>query len=272
MDVILTTTGVDYNVNRLYVASQDGPTAGQNSLWVVNTLGVTGSGPPDVFCRGLLPSTSGTLLDAEISPWISYDGSTFYFQSTNGFLRAYETDGSPRIAGSTILSGTGIGTPGFLIKSSFWQDYDKFLLGQTRLYFVTQNGGLWCLDDLGNDFDACPEWTSMPSYENVLANPKPTPVAFPMLMEPRIWLTGGDNGGSSHEGRGVLFEVSTADGSLLKTYTVNGPCSGSGASADCGAAAGNLSVSSFNYDALYFGNTAGKLFRVNLSGFYGTLP
>ena len=270
MDVVLNTPGVDYNLNYLFVTSQDGPTAGQNSLWVVNTLGPATSGPADAVCRGLLPSTSGTLLDSEMSLWMSYDQSTFYFQSSNGLLRAYDTTGTPRIAGSGIITGAGIGTPGFKIKSSFWQDYDKFLLGQARLYFVVQDGGLWCIDDLGSDFDICPEWNAVPTYQNALTTK--TVFAFPMLMEPRLWLPGGDNNSSNHEGRGVLFQISTADGSLQKTFTVNGPCTGSGASADCGSALGDISVSSFNYDALYFGNAAGKLFRVNLNGNYGSLP
>jgi hypothetical protein len=272
LDVILNSPGVDYNLNRLYATSQDGPTGGQSSLWVLNTLGPATSGPASATCRGMLPSVSGSLLDSDMSLLISYDETTFYFQSSNGLVRAYNTDGTPRIAGSSIITSTVVSSPGYLIKSSMWQDFDKYLAGDTRLYFVTQDGGLWCVDDLGSAFALCPEWPSNPVYRNASASPRPTPFAFPMLMEPRLWLTGGDNGGSNHEGRGVLFQVSTADGSVQRTFTVNGPCTGSGVSADCGAALGDISVSSLNFDALYFGNTAGKLFRVNLNGFFGSLP
>ena len=270
MDIVLATPGVDYNTNYLYVTTEDGPTAGQNSLWILNTLGPAASGAATDDCRGMLVSSSSTLLDIDTSLWMSYDLTTFYFQSANGLLRAYKTsDLTARIGGSTVITNIVAGSPGYLVKTSFWQDYDKYLQGQTRLYFVTQDGGVWCVDDLFNDFELCPEWTSNPAYQNVSASPSPTPFAAAMLMEPRIWVAGGDNTGSSHEGRGVLFQLSTADGSLEKTFTINGPCTGSGASADCGVVLGDISTGNA-FDALYFGSDAGKLYRINLSGGYGT--
>lgn len=275
MDIIVGTPFVDYYTNRLYVATNDGPTSGKTSLWVVNTMGPAFSGAPTQNCRGMKPATYSGLNDVDTSIWESYDGSTFYFQSNQGDLYAYRTSGttSLRINGTKV---TGSANPSNNMKFSVWQDYyytrpsdPNFL---TRLYIVTQDGGVWCVEDLGNSFDVCPtdEWPDNPVYQNLDGNGA-TSVSAGMLLEPNFWVGGGSKTAAPHQGRGVLFQYDTATGSLVKTFPVGGSCTGSGASADCGVTIGDLSTS-VQADALYFGTSAGHLYRINLSGSYGSLP
>ncbi|MGH7343018.1 MAG: hypothetical protein ACREKH_21240, partial [Candidatus Rokuibacteriota bacterium] len=172
------------------------------------------------------------------------------------------------------------GNPGGFIKSSVWQDYNQYLLGNTRLYFVTQSGAIWCLDDLevagiANDFDKCsddparitPLWTNNPAYihsggpigiTNGVSSGA-TIVGSGMLLEPSFWV-GGAAGGTGDFGQGTLFQIDTTNGSLAKAFVV-----------DTEATIGDLSTS-VTADALYMGTSAGRLYRINLSGSYGSLP
>ena len=276
MDIVPATPWVDYYKNRLYITTEDGPTAGQNSLWVLNTLGPATSGAADSTCRGMLVNSFGALLDNDNTLWESYDGSTFYFQSSDGKLRAYDTGGnaSPRISGSTVITSVVSGNPGFLIKSSVWEDYYKFLLGQKRLYFVTQDGGVWCVDDdLNHAFNLCPtqEWPDNPVYQNLFATGGPTPLSAGMLLEPHFWVGGGDNLGD-HAGRGTLFQIRVGQAGSDDCSAVS-PCGVTEKTfvVDSTSTLGDLSTT-VSADALYVGTTAGRLYRINLSGSYGSLP
>jgi hypothetical protein len=284
MDIVPSTPFVDYYKNRLYITTEDGPTAGQNSLWVLNTLGPTSSGAADSTCRGMLVQSYGSLLDNNNTLWESYDGSTFFFQSGNGLLRGYDTSGNTRarISGSAVITNVVSGSPGFLIKSSVWEDYYKFLLGLRRLYFVTQDGGVWCVDDNlldPGDFNLCPtqEWPDNPVYQNVNATGGPTPLAAGMLLEPHFWAGGGDNLGD-HAGRGTLFQIRVGQAGIdgqpgTDNCSSTSPCGGTDKTfvVDSTSTLGDLSTS-VAADALYVGTSAGRLYRINLSGSYGSLP
>jgi hypothetical protein len=266
MDIVAGTPWVDYLRNSLYLPSEDGPTAGQESLWILDTRGPTTPGGATSDCKGTLKNRFGAILDNDFTIWQSYDNSTFYFQTTNGLLHAYTTDTpAARIGASTVITSVVTGSPGFLIKGSVWQDYNKYLEGKTRLYFVTQNGGVWCVDDLGNTFSRCPvgEWPTNPIYQhstgaNGVATGA-TPLAGGMLLEPHLWFGGGDNG-SDHFGLGTIFQLSTTNGALEKTFV-----------ADSTSTLGEISVAE-SADALLVGSTAGRIYRINLSGYYGSLP
>lgn len=266
MDVITTQVVVDYEGNRLLVTTEDGFSTAQNSLWIISSLGPTGSGG-SADCNGMLVASIGSLRDIATTLWQNYDGSSFYFQNSDCALYARDTaTGATGISDSTVVSSnTTDAAPGCLIKNSVWQDYNKYLEGSTRLYFVTQNGGIWCVDEVvGVDFDLCTDWPTNPVY--IHSGPTlngnssgATPLGAPMLLEPHFWV-GGQAGGTGNFGRGVLFQISTVDGSLEKTFTV-----------DSSTSLGDLSTST-TADALYMGSTAGRLYRINLDGVYGSLP
>jgi hypothetical protein len=215
----------------------------------------------------MLVASIGSLRDIATTLWQNYDGSSFYFQNSDCALYARDTaTGATGISDSTVVSSnTTDAAPGCLIKNSVWQDYNKYLEGSTRLYFVTQNGGIWCVDEVvGVDFDLCTDWPTNPVY--IHSGPTlngnssgATPLGAPMLLEPHFWV-GGQAGGTGNFGRGVLFQISTVDGSLEKTFTV-----------DSSTSLGDLSTST-TADALYMGSTAGRLYRINLDGVYGSLP
>jgi PQQ-like domain len=266
MDVVSTQVAVDYERNRLIVTTEDGFSTAQNSLWIISSLGPTTSGGT-ANCNGMLVASFGSLRDIDTTVWQNYDGSTFYFQNSDCALFSRDSlNGSTGISDSTVVSAnTSDAAPGCLIKSSVWQDYNKYLAGQTRLYFVTQNGGIWCVDEItGVDFDLCTDWSINPVY--IHSGPTlngnssgATKLGAPMLLEPHFW-AGGQSGGTLDFGQGVLFQINTANGTLEKTFTV-----------DSGNNLGDLSTSS-TADALYVGSSAGRLYRINLGGVYGSLP
>ncbi len=265
MDIVPAQVAVDYSLNRLIVTTEDGFSSAQNSLWVISSLPPTGSGGSST-CNGMLVASFGSLRDIDTSLWQNYDGNSFYFQNSDCALFSRDTStGSTGISDSTVISNIVGAAPGCLIKNSVWQDYNKYLGGTTRLYFVTQNGGIWCVDEIpGVDFDLCTDWPTNPVY--IHSGPTlngnssgATPLGAPMLLEPHLW-AGGQSGGTGNFGQGVLFQISTANGSLEKTYTV-----------DSSTNLGDLSTST-TADALYVGTNAGRLYRINLSGVYGSLP
>jgi hypothetical protein len=267
MDIVPGQPAVDYYGNRLLITTEDGFSTAQNSLWVISTLGPDGSGASN-NCNGMLVASVGSLRDIDSSIWQNYDGSRFYFQNSDCalFARAATGTAGPLISDSTVISAnTTDAAPGCLIRSSVWQDYYKYLEGQSRLYFVTQNGGVWCVDEIpGVDFDLCTDWPTNPVYIHsgpvVNGNSSgATLLGAPMLLEPHFW-AGGQAGGTGDFGKGVLFQISTVDGSLEKTFTV-----------DSSSNLGDLSTST-TADALYLGSSGGRLFRINLNGVYGSLP
>lgn len=268
MDIVVGTPWVDYFRNSLYVPSEDGPTAGQPSLWILDTRGPTSGGGASANCRGTLKSGVSGLLDNDFTIWQPFDAETIQFQTANGLLRAYDADTLlAKISGSTVITAIVSVSPNFLIKGSAWQDFDKSLEGKLRMYFVTQNGGVWCVDENagGTDFVKCPsaEWPINPIYQHSTGSDGvatgATPLAAGMLLDQRFWTGGGDNGGD-HFGRGTLFQLSTTNGALEKTFVV-----------DSSSTLGDISVAEAA-DALFVGSSAGRIYRINLSGPNGSLP
>jgi hypothetical protein len=211
----------------------------------------------------MLKSFFGAILDNDFTIWQSYDTNTFYFQTLNGLLRAYDAGTqSPRIGGSSVIITVVTGSPSFLIKGSLWQDYNKYLQGLSRFYFVLQNGGVWCVDDTGNNFTRCPEWPTNPIYQHSAgADNDPTgatPLASGMLLEPHLWFGGGDNG-SDHFGLGTIFQLSTTDGAREKTFALDSTFLGDMSVAEAAT-------------ALFVGSSSGRIYRINLGGYYGSLP
>jgi hypothetical protein len=263
MDIVVGQPAVDYNNNRLLITTRDGPSSKQASLWIISSL------------DGTVVMSTSNLKDIDSSITTSYDGSRFYFQSTgDAKLYSWSATGSPPaslINGSDIISNVIASNNAIL--GSVWEDYTFYLQGLRRLYFATKDGGVWCVDDNGGSFSLCPEWVQgagNPTYvfgtDGLAA--QVTPVSAPMLLEPNLFMGGGDNGGG-HEGRGHLFQINTADGSVY--YTTPGSGLPQPFQVDSSTVLGDLSTSS-EADALYLGSASGRLYRINLSGSYGNLP
>ena len=158
MDQVLGQPWVDYVRDRLYVASRDGSTGTQNSLWF---LDIVNSG-------NLLKVFSGAAFTS--GPSQSADGNSLWIGDEAGVLHIVDLAALTKTTNS-IASGTAY-------KGFIWEDFN--IRGQ--LYFVTTDGNVWCLPN-PSSVSSC--WKRKPVASGTVAQLLPS--------DTLLWV-GGSNG------------------------------------------------------------------------------
>jgi hypothetical protein len=191
VDVILGQPWIDYQRNRLYVASRAGAAGTQQSLWVLNSL--TGA-----------VVTSFALGHLETAPTMSFDGNTLWVGNKNGDLYAVNlVPGTPALKWAAPLA---LGSSAF-INGFVWEDFDQ----AERIYFTTANGALRCFEDPGvgatpNAATPCSGWSSATT-----AVSGPTTA---ILLDAIVYV------GSWNGSTGRLVPISKLDGTAGTAFTV----------------------------------------------------
>jgi outer membrane protein assembly factor BamB len=205
---------IDYSRNRLYIPTRAGATGTQSSLWALDSL-------------------TGTLLGSLVLGYIDvnptqsyYDDSTLYVSTTGGNLEAIDVSGP-----TPVRKWSGPAALGSPIAGYFWEDYTVAGL----LYFSTQDGQVWALQDPGA---GAPPNPATPVWKRAIAG-----ASAPLVLDTTLFVGSSD---------GRLYELSLVDGAIVKQLTV-----GNGS-----AAVGSPSLS--DSTTLYVGTSSGKLFRYAL--------
>jgi hypothetical protein len=225
VDVILGQPWIDYQGNRLYVASRAGGAGTQQSLWVLNSL--TGA-----------VVTQFALGHLETAPTLSVDGNTLWVGNKNGDLYAVNL-----IPATPTLKWTGplaLGSSAF-INGFVWEDYETGSGG--RLYFTTANGALRCFQDPGvngtpNAATACSGWSS-----------PTTAVTGPTTA---ILLNGTIYVGSWTGALGSIVPIDKFTGAAGTAFNVG----------DGTKAVSDMSTQTLN--EIFIGTTEGKVFKISL--------
>jgi len=205
---------IDYSRNQLYIPTRAGAAGTQPSLWVLDSL--TGN---------LLGNLSLGHIDS--APTQSYyDDSTLYVATTSGNLEAIDVSGP-----SPVRKWSGPVVLGSAITSYVWEDYTVAGL----LYFATQDGQVWALQDPGA---GAPPNPASPVWKRAVAG-----ASAPLVLDTSLFVGSSD---------GRLYELSLTDGAILKQQTI-----GNGS-----AAVGSPGLS--DSTTLYVGTSTGKLFRYSL--------
>jgi outer membrane protein assembly factor BamB len=219
---------VDYARNRIYVASRAGSGGGQQSLWVIKTVDGEGvlKGQP-MAC----PACTVTNRHFETSPTLSYDGNTLYIGDMAGKLYAINAGALTLKWTLDLGAGVNIKTSGFV-----WEDYTT----AGRLYFVTADGNVRCVQDNGGSGSACTGWT----VTNVPG------AATPLLLD-KLFVGAND---------GTIRQINLGTGVDEKQFPA--------ASTLDGTPLGAISTETGN--ELFVGTSGGKIFKINLTS--GALP
>ena len=226
VDTIAGQPYVDYARNRLYVARRAGSGSNQQSLWVIKTVDGEGvlKGQP-MACAACTVSNR----HFETSPTLSFDGNTLYIGATDGTLYAFNA-GALTLKW-TLAVGSKINTSGFV-----WEDYST----AGRLYFVTADGNVRCVQDNGGSASACTGWT----VTNV-------PGASTPLLLDKLFVGAND---------GTVRQTNLTTGTEDKRF----PAAGSLDGTPLGA------ISTETGNEIFVGTNGGKIFKINLTS--GALP
>jgi hypothetical protein len=225
VDVILGQPWIDYQQNRLYVASRAGAAGTQQSLWVLNSL--TGA-----------VVTSFAIGHLETAPTMSVDGNTLWVGNKNGDLYAVNLiPGTPTLKWTAPLA---LGATAF-INGFVFEDYETGSGG--RLYFTTANGALRCFQDPGvggtpNATTPCSGWSS--------ATTAVTGPTTALLLDGIIYV------GSWTGTVGRIVPISKFDGTAGAAFTVG----------DGTKQVGDMSTVTFG--EIFIGTTEGKVFKISL--------
>jgi hypothetical protein len=220
MDQVLGQPYVDYARDRLWITSRNGSAANQASVWVLDTVN------DGTMLRSL------ALGDIQSAPTLSFDGGTVYVGGMDGRLHAIDAETMALRWTSSLSFGTAI--LGFV-----WEDF--YLPG--RLYYVTANGRVWCVDDVGATAALCPEWPVNPRRPVASGT-----VSVPLVGDLALWVGGSD---------GRLHELNLGTGAVDRTFLVE-------------SAATLGDVSTDDLSRLYVGSSSGRVYRIDLIG--GSLP
>jgi outer membrane protein assembly factor BamB len=237
VDYIAGQPWVDYARNRIYLVSRGGSGSNQQSLWVIKTVtdGEGTQGQPVSSCPACtnLPATGLKGVHFETSPTLSYNGNTLYIGDTAGKLYAINANVGTLTLKWTLDLGAGanIKTSGFV-----WEDSTT----AGRLYFVTADGNVRCVQDNGGSAAACPGWT----VTNV-------PGASTPLLLDKLFVGAND---------GTVRQINLTNGTQDKQF----PAAGSLDGTPLGA------ISTETGTEIFVGTSGGKIFKINLTS--GALP
>jgi len=229
VDYIAGQPWVDYARNRIYVASRAGSGGGQPSLWVIKTVDGEGVLKGQAMA---CPACTVANRHFETSPTLSYDGNTLYIGATDGTLYAINA-GALTLKWTLDLGGAPakISTAGFV-----WEDYTT----AGRLYFVTADGNVRCVQDNGGSGSACTGW----SVTTVAG------AATPLLLN-KLFVGAND---------GTVRQINLTNGTQDKQF----PAAGSLDGTPLGA------ISTETGNEIFVGTNGGKIFKINLTS--GALP
>jgi len=225
---------VDYARNRIYVVSRAGSGSNQQSLWVIKTVdgeGVLKGQPMACPACTNLPPTGLKGVHFETSPTLSYNGNTLYIGDTVGKLYAINAGALTLKWMLDLGAAAKINTSGFV-----WEDYTT----AGRLYFVTADGNVRCVQDNGSSAAACTGWT----VTNVPG------AATPLLLD-KLFVGAND---------GTVRQINLTTGTEDKRF----PAAGSLDGTPLGA------ISSETGNEIFVGTNGGKIFKINLTS--GALP
>ena len=121
VDYIVGMPYVDYTRNRIYLSSR----GTGSTFWILDSL------------SGAVVNQL-SLGHVDVSPALSYDGTTIYVANAAGTLYAIDA----------TTFATRSFTLGSAVKSILWEDW----AAAGRLYFTTADGNLWCVEDNGASF------------------------------------------------------------------------------------------------------------------------
>jgi hypothetical protein len=230
MDIAIGQPYVDYARNRLWVTTRAGAAGTQSSLWI-------------------LDSTTGALVQSlalgpvDAAPSLAYDGNTVYVGANGGTLYAIDAQALTIRWSSTVVS------PASAIKGFAWEDFD--LPG--RLYFVTLDGNVYCVQDTGVAGTKCADWPVNPRKPVAAGTVSQPMIACPLGLAADNFSCAGALyalfvGGSD----GRLYQLRTSDGLIDKQLVVG----------DGTKALGDLSSQSGAQ--LFVGNSDGQIYRIPL--------
>jgi hypothetical protein len=218
MDQIVGQPFVDYLNDRLYVASGPGSLSNQNSLWFL-----------DLRNSGAITTVFAGGADYVTAPSQSFQGDRLYVGDASGTLHIANLSALTQTL-NTAASGTGF-------KGFVWEDFGI----EGRVYFVTTDGNVWCLDTLSNPSNSTPCWKTKPVSAGT--------VSQMMISDLYAWAGGSD---------GTLYQLNLTSGIVVKTLVVG----------DGTLALGPISTETGN--ELYVTTSDGKLYKIALTN--GSLP
>jgi hypothetical protein len=216
MDQIVGQPFVDYTNDRLYIASGPGSVGNQKSQWSLNLR----TNPATLL------SVVANGADFTTAPGQSFDSLTLYTGDEAGLLHI--------VTLSTFSDTTNNAASGTAFKGFVWEDFE---LAFGKLYFVTTDGNVWCLQPPSTT----PCWKTKPVAGGTVSQ---------MLISFDYAWVGGSNG--------TLYQLSLLDGSIVKTLAIGG---------------GTLAIGPITTetgDELFMATTDGTLYKITLSG--GSLP
>ena len=218
MDQVVGQPWVDYLNDRLYVTSGPGAGGTQKSVWSL-----------DLTNDGALLSVLGSGADFVTSPSQSfYAGDKLYVGDEAGLLHIIDL-ATPTLADTTNAAASGTAFKGFV-----WEDFAV----EERLYFVTTDGNVWCLQLPSTT----PCWKTKPVAAGT--------VSQILLGDGRLWAGGSD---------GKIYQLSSATGVVETSFTVGGGTLGLGP------------ISTETGGELYVTTTDGRLYKIALDA-QGSLP
>jgi hypothetical protein len=210
---VLGQPALDYTRDRLYWASRNGSAGNQQSLWILDVA----TNPAT-----LVVAFSGTNADFTTAPTQSFDGASLFIGDEAGKLHVVDLTQSPPTRSTTYAGGSAF--RGFV-----WEDFTYWGV----LYFVTANG---YVNALAAPTDTALMWSVRPAATGTVSHLLPG--------EFSLWTGGSD---------GVLYQLSLADGTIEKTFTVGDGTRTVGP------------VSGFSLDDLYTTTSDGRIYRILLT-------